>query len=413
MLNGTYGAGAGLGPANVRAMKIEGAKRLAALTAVYAGTAGAVEGVKALSGVTPEKEDALRDVSYKPWDKDRNLMVSLDENGNTGWTANMSYISPHALGYSALKAGMNGDDEESIIRLVANEMIGDGSFVMQEAFRALSNKQKSGKPITNELNDLKNAQDRLEFFVRETFRPGFSREIDKLKKSQMDDADITLKEVGQRQLGIRKNKFDIDRDARFTIAGNADVAKAAKGEFTSLRFKTGITPEEKQEVYERANRIRKEAFDAIVKNNQSLITLGRDEGKRIELMKAAGVSSKDILDVLNGTYQDIPMVKLPSTSERYDELTGTIAQKRRQIMEIRKTDRALATKLMQNLKREQKADRRGFSEKDDLLRNLDVAERASRIMAHPNPNGYMRELQRKGIATKAVVELVRLKQRAQ
>jgi hypothetical protein len=413
MLNGTYGEGAGLGAANVRAMKVEGAKRLAALTAVYAGTAGAVEGVKALSGVTPEKEDALRDVSYKPWDKDRNLMVSLDENGNTGWTANMSYISPHALGYSALKAGMNGDDEESIIRLVANEMIGDGSFVMQEAFRALANKQKSGKPITNELNDLKNAQDRLEFFIRETFRPGFSREIDKLKKSQMDDADITLKEVGQRQLGIRKNKFDIDKDARFTIAGNADVAKAAKSEFTSLKFKTGITPEEKDEVYESANRIRREAFDAMVKNNQSLVTLGRDEGKRIELMKAAGVSSKDILGILNNQYTDIPRIATVSTSEVYDNLTGSASQKRKQIMEIHKTDRALATRLMQNLKREQKDTRAGVNPRESLMKNLDVAERARMIMAHPNPTGYLREMQRKGIATKQVVDLVRLMQRSQ
>jgi hypothetical protein len=68
---------------------------------------------------------------------------------------------------------------------------------------------------------------------------------------------------------------------------------------------------------------------------------------------------------------------------------------------------------MGNLRREQKAKRRGFSDRDDLLKNLDVAERANRIIAHPNPDGYMRELRRKGIATKAVVELVRLKQRAQ
>jgi hypothetical protein len=68
---------------------------------------------------------------------------------------------------------------------------------------------------------------------------------------------------------------------------------------------------------------------------------------------------------------------------------------------------------MQNLGREQKALRRGLSSKDDLLRNLNAAERASRIMSHPNPESYMRDLRRKGIATKEVIELVRLKQRAQ
>ena len=141
--------------------------------------------------------------------------------------------------------------------------------------------------------------------------------------------------------------------------------------------------------------------------------LGFSESEIIKAMKDGGVSSKRILSVLEGGYSALPRIKLPSTSERYDELTGSFAQKRNQIREIRKTDRALGNRLMQNLEREQKASRRGLSSRDDLLKNLDVAERASRIMAHPNPNGYMRELQRKGIATKAVVDLVRLKQRAQ
>ena len=44
---------------------------------------------------------------------------------------------------------------------------------------------------------------------------------------------------------------------------------------------------------------------------------------------------------------------------------------------------------------------------------LDVGERASEIMAHPNPDGYLAQLRSKGIATKEVVKLVRLKQRAQ
>lgn len=412
MMRGTYGAGAGLGTANIKAMKIEGAKRLAAITAVYASTYGAVEGVKRLSGVTPEKEDALRDVVYAPWEKDRDMMVSLDNDGNAGWTANMSYISPHALGISALKAGMSGQDEESLVRLLANEMIGDGSFVMQEAFRALSNKQKSGKPITNELNDLKNVQDRLSFFVRESFRPGFSRELDKLKDARLGRNDITLKDVGQRQLGARKNIFTIDKNAMFTIKGNADAAKAASGEFTSTKRKDP-TPEELNASYDKANRIRREAFDAIVKNNQSLIALDRDEGQRIEIMKKAGVSSKDILSVLNGTYRDLQRVKLPSTSDTYEGLPEGESAKRKAIMEIRKTDRALATRLMQRMKREKVDARRGVTTQEGLMKNLDVGERARMIMAHPNPTGYLREMQRKGIATKQVVDLVRLMQRGQ
>ena len=42
---------------------------------------------------------------------------------------------------------------------------------------------------------------------------------------------------------------------------------------------------------------------------------------------------------------------------------------------------------------------------------LDVRERVEEIMSHPNPDGYLKQLRRKGIATKKVVELVRMRQR--
>jgi hypothetical protein len=126
-------------------------------------------------------------------------------------------------------------------------------------------------------------------------------------------------------------------------------------------------------------------------------------------MKAGGVSSKRILSLLNGRYEPLPRVKLPSTSERYDELTGNVAQKRKQIMEIAREDKALGKRLMQNLKREQSDKRRGISPKESLMMNMDIGERASMIANHPNPSGYLREMQRKGIATKQVVELVRMK----
>jgi cytidylate kinase len=79
------------------------------------------------------------------------------------------------------------------------------------------------------------------------------------------------------------------------------------------------------------------------------------------------------------------------------------------IAEIRKTDRALAQRLLQNAKRERKVQNRKLSAKEGLMMNMDVGERASIIAKHPNPRGYLREMQRKGIATPKVVELVRMK----
>lgn len=413
MLRGTYKGIEDMGQANTTAMRVEGAKRAASLAAVYGTTYAAIEGVKAAGGLNQDDQDAIRDLSYADYDKNKELMVNYDKKTRKGWTANPSYIIPHSIGLSALKAGMRGDDEASVVGMLSEELIGDGSFIMQEAFRALSNKDKYGKEITNEINELRAASDKLKYFIAESFRPGVSREFKKFAKAKRGKGDLTLKDVGQRQLGLRRNAFDMNKAVGFAVRGSNDPAKQQASSYYSLIKHKEPTSQEANVAYEQAERINQDSFNALVKNRDSMKQLGFSESEIIKAMKDGGVSSKRILSVLDGSYSALPRVKLPSTSERYEELTGNIAQKRRQIMEIRKTDRALAAKLMQNLKREQKSQRSGLTSKEDLLRNMDVGERASRIMAHPNPNGYMRELQRKGIATKAVVDLVRLKQRAQ
>jgi hypothetical protein len=409
MLAGTYKGVEDMGQANVKAMRVEGAKRLAALTAVYGGTYGAIEGVKAAGGLGKEDQDALRDLAYADWDKNKELMVDYDKETRKGWTANPSYIIPHSIGLSALKAGMRGDDEASVIGMLQDELVGEGSFIMQEAFRALSNRNKSGKDITNEMDELRAASDKLKYFIAESFRPGVAREFKKFAKAKRGAGDLTLKEVGQRQLGLRRNAFDLNKSARFAVSRSNDPAKNEAASYYSLIKHKEPSAQEANAAYERAERINQESFSALTRNMESMKQLGFSEGEIIDSMKAGGVSSKRILSLLNGRYEPLPRVKLPSTSERYDELTGNVAQKRKQIMEIAREDKALGKRLMQNLKREQSDKRRGISTKESLMMNMDVGERASMIANHPNPSGYLREMQRKGIATKQVVDLVRMK----
>jgi hypothetical protein len=358
MLRGAYKGIEDMGQVNSTAMRIEGAKRLAALTAVYGTTYAAIEGVKASSGLDQKDQDALRDLAYAPWDKNREQMVKYDKETRKGWTANPSYIIPHAIGLSALKAGMRGDDEQSVVGMIGEELIGEGSFIMQEAFRAIENRKKTGKPITNELDDVKSAADRIKYFIAESFRPGVSREFKKFAQAKRGAGDLTLKEVGQRQLGLRKTAFDVNKVASFTVKGNNDPAKQEAANYYSLIKYKEPSSQESNAAYEQAERINQESFTALVRNQDSMKQLDFSEEDIIKTMKDGGVSSKRILAVLDGHYQPLPRVKLPSTSDRYDELTGTISQKRSQIMDIRKTDRGLAQKLMQNLGREQKALRR-------------------------------------------------------
>jgi len=411
MLAGTYRGIEDMGTVNTAAMRMEGAKRLAALTAVYGTTYGAIEGVKAAGGLNQQDQDAIRDLGYADYDKNKELMVNYDKKTRKGWTANPSYIIPHSIGVSALKAGMRGDDEASVSGMLAEELIGDGSFIMQEAFRALNNKDKYGREITNEMDDLRSAQDRIKYFISEAFRPGISRELKKFEKAKRGAGDLTLKEVGQRQLGLRRNAFDINKAAVFAAKRNDEPAKNEAASYYSMLKYKEPSAEEAKVAYERAERINQESFNALVINKQSMRQLGFSDEEIIKAMKDGGVSSKRILSVLDQEYTPLPRVKIPSVSDTFDGLDGNIAQKRKQIMDIRKTDRVLADKLMKRLKREQTEARRGFTSKQDLIRNLDNAGKISYIAGRPNPMGELRELRRKGVVSSEVERAIRLKLR--
>ena len=412
MLSGTYGAADNLGPANVRQMKLDGAKKLASLTAVYGSTYGLIEGVKAASGIDSSKEDALRNLVYPDYDKNKDLMVSLDEDGKTGWTANMSYISPHALGQSAFKAGMSGEDEDSLVGLVLDEMVGEGSFVAGAVFRAIENRDKYGREISNELDDYKNIKDRIEYAVVDMFKPGTYREVEKLKGSLSGDNNYTKTDLAIRQAGWRKNKFDVDKRTISTIKNNAKAGKAAISEFNFLNKKNN-SPEQLNAIWEDSNRLRRDSFDSIVTNDEAMIALGRTEDDRVKLMKSAGVSGEMILDIFARKYRDLPKTTALSTSDIFSTIEGSYAQKRKQIIEIRKEDRAMGDKLLAKLSRERSADRLNLSAIDNVFLGLDTAERASRIMNHPNPKGYLNELRQKRMVSTDLNNIVRMKLRAQ
>ena len=412
MLSGTYGAADNLGPANVRQMKLDGAQKLASLTAVYGSTYGLIEGVKAASGVDSSKEDALRNLVYQDYDKNKDLMVSLDEDGKTGWTANMSYISPHALGQSAFKAGMSGEDEDSLIGLLKDEMVGEGSFVAGAVFRAIENRDKYGREISSELDGYRNTKDRIEYAITDIFKPGTYREVEKLKGSLSGNNDYTKADLAMRQAGWRKSKFDVDKRTISTIRNNAKAGNAATSEFNFLNKKNN-SPEQLNAIWEDSNRLRRDSFDAIVTNDESMIALGRTEDDRVKLMKAAGVSGKTILDIFDRKYRDLSKIKALSTSDIFSTIEGSYAQKRKQIMEMRKEDREMGNKLLAKLTREKSADRLNLSAIENVFLGLDTAERASRIMEHPNPKGYLNQLRQKRMVSTDLNNIVRMKLRLQ
>lgn len=409
MLSGKFGADLGLdlSTADLKAMRIEGGKRLAALATIYGGTAGAISALNSDGGITDENEDHIREL-LPEWDKNKSLGMRLSEDGKQMSYANMSYIAPQALGLAALDAGMSGDPIEGLSEVLVDEFIGEGSFVNRAMMEAINNRNARGQQISSKEGDVENARERLGYFFKETFRPGAAREFKKFDEALRDVGDLTTGQVLARQAGYRVNTVDFAENAKYLMMEHKANADMSQRRYTKARDKGTMRPEEVMAMYKEANESRRESMALISRRNENLINRGYSEEERIQVMKDAGVGGKDILNTLQGTYSDIPMVKLPSTSETYNDLGGSMSDKRNQILEIRKSDRVLGNNLMSKWKTERRAEQRGVTSMDSLIRGLDTFEKVEYIRNQPNPMQTLRELRRKRIVGDDVARAVKL-----
>lgn len=313
---------------------------------------------------------------------------------------------PHALALSALKAGLNGDSEQSLIGLLSEELVGEGSFIFQSVYQSMMNLDERGEKISKQINELDQAKERLGFFLKESFEPGFSRELKKLQKARLGKGDLTLKEVGARQLGARINPFDVSKAAMFTIGNTNTLSNEAKSDYNKLLKYEEPSEAELNQEYEKANKIYSDAFAALSKNNQSLIELGYDENDRIKIFKDAKVSSKRILEILDNSPSDLPRALKKSTSDIYNELGDTMQEKLVNINRYLRSDPIVGKRLKAMWLREQKSAKKGFSEKDLIIRNMDTDEKVDYLSKNPS---MINDFRRRGLISDVVIQALRIR----
>ena len=402
MLAGNFGAELGIdvSKANARAMRMEGAKRLASLATVYGATGGTIAAINRDGGVEEKDEEHIREL-LPGWDQTKSLAMRLSPDGKQVSYANASYIAPHALGLAALEAGMSGEPIDNLARIAVEEFIGEGSFVNRAMMEAINNRNARGQKISYSEKDFDSAKERLTYFLKETFKPGAMREVKKLDEAMRGVGDLTTKQVLARQIGYRVNTVDFAENAKYLMMEHKDNANMARREFTKARDEAKLRPEDLEVLYQQANAARKGSMALVARRNANLINRGYTEEERIQVMKDAGLSGKDILATLEGRYNDIDRIGRQSPSEIYSELEGDMGSKRKQIIEIRKTDRILGKQLMSAWDRDRKSAKSGRTSRDDLLKEFSVAERVDYLRNNPDK---LQELRRKDIATKAVMD---------
>lgn len=411
MVAGNFGREFGLDPskADLGAMRREGLLRLTSLATVVAGGEALRRTMNSSQGVTPEKEEALRNSIVPDWDRNKSLLFTeMSEDGKTGKYINMAYISPHSMMADIFNALVSKEPSKNMSELLAEHFVGDGTFVMTSAINALQNRDENGKVISPNANPNIAAFERLKYFFNEAFSLGAQREYGKLIQAMQDEkagekGKLTVGDVLRRQVGLRVNNLDIGRNATLKAQGFKQAAIDSAKEYNTARDDKNLPPDELEDMYIKGNNARKGNMQKISEINRDLQKLGYSESERIKVLKDAKVSSKDILATLEGRYNPLPRNKTLSTSdilsdEKFQGLSPRDTV--RAIINEAGDDINLKKRLLNEFKSNLKAERRGLSDRDSLIKNMSTSERVDYIIANPQ---RFQEFRRKGIVNRDVM----------
>ena len=411
MVDGKFGKELGLDPskADLGAMRREGLVRLTSLATVAAGGEALRRHLNSEVGVTPEKEEALRNSIVADWDKNKSLVFTeMSEDGKKAKYINMAYISPHSMMADIFNAVISDQPVENMSALLSEHLLGDGTFVMTSGMNAIQNRDENGKKISTSADPDTVALEKLKYFFTEAFSLGAQREYGKLVQALQDektgvDGDLTVNDVILRQFGRRVNTIDVDKSAQLKAKAYKEAASESGREYSTAKKYKNLPPDQLEDLYNRANIARKSNMQKIGEINRDLERLGYTESERIQILKDGNVSSKDIVATLEGMYNPLPREETLSTSDilNGEEFEGLSTRDTvRKIVEISGDDLNLRKRLLNQFKSNLKAERRGLSDKDSLIKNMSTSERADYIQANPE---RFQEFRRKGVVNKAVM----------
>ena len=418
MMRGDFGLDVGLDPAtaDVAAMRLQGGKRAASLAAVAGGSALLFNELNKSKGLDMESQKEFGETIAPNWDSSKQLVIIPDETGRKGTYFNPSYLVPELTATNAFYAGLRNKDFGSVVNYFVEELMGEGTFVFQAAAKIVLGFDENGKEVSLSADKLQQLKDKAKVFWEDVLEPGGMREIDKWERALQDVGDVTERQLLMRLMGIRYNTWDAERSGKLKIRSANNAMRDASGRFSSARDYKDLTPEQLESVYQEMNDARRSQFDVIRQHYDNLGggTWKYTDDERIQIMKDAGMSGTDILDIMDGTYTDLPKTKRLRTSDIYDDLEGSTNKEKLDSMKaVRKEDPGLYKRLIQHHKRMVQVDSRNLTPREKLISKLDVDKRVDYLINKGvlENRALLREYQRKGIATRGVLEALELKRR--
>ena len=433
MMNGDKFAqrfGIELNDAARKELASEGRKRIASLTAVLAVSAGAGSLVGKLSDnvtdgetIDPDKKDDFRFFSPS-YIRNKDFVATFDPKTRHGTFAATSYLFPHTTITQMIGPILDTfksdkgeyETERTIAGLFVNEFLGEGTFVNQNLMRAIDNRKETGKTVSDKPG-MDGFMERSLYFITETLKPGIANEYEKFADAYKGRGDFSPAEIWMRQAGLRFSKIDMTQMAEFRVQDFTKRYSSARGNYTTnLKYKSDeLSPAEIERSYQNALSEATAVYSDIEEAYNRLDSFGYSTEDKIKILKGGNVKSEDIYRIVNGMdFKPFRRGLAQTTGEQYREMS--VGKDARQIKaEIRKLKKGNASErlLGGRFEREQSRitldERKGRSERDRLLMNMDVVTRAEMLIemgVHRDRRLY-REFARKGVISRDVRMLIR------
>jgi len=268
------------------AARLEGAKRVSALSAFAAGASAGVYAYNKANGFTDEEMQAIRETVAPEWDDSSALIFTRD--GDKIGLTNVAYRFPIADMTSIFQAGLRGesltDSGSKIFQAIVDKFYGGGTINAKNFMNALQNiDPATGRPIATSPKLIDRIFDQSTYYLTKTFKPGLVGDIQKLDER-------TPAELGARYLlGDRKFNTDIESGVGFRLR---DINK--RKDALRIGYSSALYNEKADAgaAYRKFNDDYRANMEQVVRHVKNLRTLGKSDEDIQKILKKGGISAK-------------------------------------------------------------------------------------------------------------------------
>lgn len=406
-------------PQMEKAFRSHGARMMTAQALTYGGTIGAIKTWNRSQGIDTETESALRELVYD-WDREENLAFNVDaQRGNLKWK-NMSYMLETAAHTNILQSIARAEGPGDAIAKAFGASItgikGEGPFIIQNLMPAIQNyNPRFGETISQSTNPLVNTIERARWYMEETFTPGLVREWNRATSERRNQP---LSQTMQRQIGIRWNDRPISELVQSRVLQSNNTLNTVRANWR--RDQRNLTPGLHADAYAARNKEYQDNFTEVIRFAgavdflQRKINPNHTSDMTIRMLRDAGMPAMEAMAAVDRRTPSLPRTHETSNLERWNEISALPANEQRAaIMSI--DDLNARRNIMRRYQTEMRLQRQGFSERDRIVRTMQVEERAAfiweQMQQSDNPSGILNDYRRKGIANANVMQQIRILER--